>query len=81
MLGENHSLLNEFSDYTDTIKALAKADEVFLKDMKAYDALDKDIRTLELRDSPISDEEMHRMKHDRAMQKDDLYQRILQAHQ
>ena len=81
MLGEDHSLLSEFPEFKETILALAKTDDVFLTDMKAYDGLDKEIRTLELRDSPISDEEMHQMKHERAMQKDNLHQRILTAHQ
>ncbi|MDA0128091.1 YdcH family protein [Vibrio sp. MarTm2] len=81
MLGEDHSLLSEFPEFKETILALAKTDDVFLTDMKAYDGLDKEIRTLELRDSPISDEDMHQMKHDRAMQKDNLHQRILKAHQ
>jgi uncharacterized protein YdcH (DUF465 family) len=44
--------------------------------MKEYDALDKDIRKLELRDSPISDEELHIMKHNRSEMKDALYQRL-----
>tara|TARA_Y100001956_G_C4108568_1_gene181261 strand:+ start:704 stop:949 length:246 start_codon:yes stop_codon:yes gene_type:complete len=81
MLGEDHSLLSEFPEFKETILALAKMDEAFLKDMKTYDGLDKEIRTLELKDSPISDEDMHQMKHDRAMLKDNLHQRILKAHQ
>lgn len=81
MLGEDHSLLSEFPEFKETILALAKTDDAFLTDMKAYDGLDKEIRKLELRDSPISDEEMHQMKHERAMQKDSLHQRILTAHQ
>ncbi|EEX94894.1 hypothetical protein VIOR3934_05134 [Vibrio orientalis CIP 102891 = ATCC 33934] len=81
MLGEDHSLLSEFSEFKETILALAKMNEAFLKDMKTYDGLDKEIRTLELKDSPISDEDMHQMKHDRAMLKDNLHQRILTAHQ
>ncbi|MDN3685128.1 YdcH family protein [Vibrio sinaloensis] len=74
MLGEDHSLLSEFPEFKETILALAKTDDAFfLTDMKTYDGLDKEIRTLELRDSPISDEEMHQMKHERAMQKKTIF--------
>ncbi len=81
MLGEDHSLLSEFPEYKDTITALAKSDETFLDEMKQYDLLDKEIRKLELRDSPISDEEMHKMKQNRAAMKDELHVRIQSAAQ
>ncbi len=81
MLGEDHSLLSEFPEYKDTITALAKSDETFLDEMKQYDLLDKEIRKLELRDSPISDEEMHKMKQNRAVMKDELHVRIQSAAQ
>ncbi|KOO07562.1 YdcH family protein [Vibrio hepatarius] len=79
MLGEDHSLLSEFPEYKDTITALAKSDETFLDEMKQYDLLDKEIRKLELRDSPISDEEMLKMKQNRAAMKDELHARIQSA--
>ncbi|MDA0118212.1 YdcH family protein [Vibrio sp. T11.5] len=81
MLGEDHSLLSEFPQYKDTIRALAKMDDNFLSEMQSYDSLDKEIRKLELMDSPLSDEEMHKMKHDRAVMKDDLHKRLVSAHQ
>ncbi|MCG9595193.1 YdcH family protein [Vibrio sp. Isolate25] len=80
MLGEDHSLLNEFPQYKETIRALAKMDENFLAAMKSYDSLDKEIRKLEMMDSPVSDEEMHKMKHDRAVMKDQLHKRLISAH-
>ncbi|MCG9677779.1 DUF465 domain-containing protein [Vibrio sp. Isolate24] len=80
MLGEDHSLLNEFPQYKETIRALAKMDENFLSAMKSYDSLDKEIRKLEMMDSPVSDEEMHKMKHDRAVMKDQLHKRLISAH-
>ena len=79
MLGEDHSLLSEFPEYKDTITALAKSDETFLDEMKQYDLLDKEIRKLELRDSPISDEEMLKMNQNRAAMKDELHARIQSA--
>ncbi|MBE1301168.1 MAG: hypothetical protein GJ680_14830 [Alteromonadaceae bacterium] len=47
MLGENHSLLNEFPQYKDTINTLSKHDAEFAQQVKDYDALDTEIRTLE----------------------------------
>ncbi len=79
MLGEDHSLLSEFPEHQDTIKSLSRSDEAFLSNMKQYDLLDQEIRKLELRDSPVSDEAMLKMKHDRAAMKDDLYGKILHA--
>lgn len=79
MLGENHSLINEFPEYQEIITRLIESDEVFAKDTKHYNALDKEIRILELNDAPIDDEAMHQLKHDRAVLKDALYQRLVEA--
>lgn len=79
MLGENHSLVHEFPEYKDIIARLTKSDEVFAKDTKHYNALDKEIRGLELNDAPIDDEAMHQLKHERAVLKDALYQRLVDA--
>lgn len=79
MLGENHSLLNEFPASENVIKVLIEQDELFAADTKKYNALDTEIRKLELRSSPIDDEAMHQLKHDRSELKDSLYQRILHA--
>ena len=79
MLGENHSLTNEFPDYQDIIAKLIDSDEAFAKDAKHYDALDKEIRELELNGAPIDDQAMHQLKHDRSVLKDALYQRLVNA--
>ncbi|MEZ9233429.1 YdcH family protein [Vibrio amylolyticus] len=76
MLGESHSLLNDFPELKNVILRLTKQDETFKLDVTQYDTLDKEVRKLELQDSPISDEEMHQLKHDRAVLKDSLYQRL-----
>lgn len=73
MLGEDHSLLKEFPEYKDAITNLVKTNDDFAQMMRDYNTLDKEIRTLELRDSPISDGEMHQMKLDRAEMKDALH--------
>ncbi len=79
MLGEDHSLLNDFPEHKDLIIQLNGNDASFAQDNRRYAALDKEIRTLELRGGPIDDHEMHKLKHDRAELKDSLYQRILGA--
>ncbi|NVD08714.1 DUF465 domain-containing protein [Vibrio sp. JPW-9-11-11] len=73
MLGEDHSLLKEFPEYKQTILTLSQSDEGFESLMREYNQLDKDIRKLEMRDSPISDQEMLLMKHNRAEMKDKLH--------
>jgi uncharacterized protein YdcH (DUF465 family) len=73
MLGENHSLLHDFPDYKEQIQNLINNDSKFAEDTKRYNALDKEIRTLELRDSPIDDIEMHKLKARRAELKDELF--------
>ncbi|MCL1096860.1 YdcH family protein [Shewanella gelidii] len=77
MLGENHSLVNEFPKYQDLIAKLSADDEKFAADTRRYNALDEEIRNLELDGAPIDDEAMHQLKHDRAELKDILYQRLI----
>ena len=77
MLGENHSLANDFPKMKDKIAELAAANESFATDMKTYDNLDKEIRKLELQGSPIEDGPMHQLKHDRSVLKDSLYARLV----
>ncbi|ABZ77853.1 conserved hypothetical protein [Shewanella halifaxensis HAW-EB4] len=76
MLGENHSIMHEFPEYQDIIVKLCQTDEAFAKDTKHYNALDKEIRELELRGAPIDDNAMHQLKHDRAELKDSLFHRL-----
>ena len=76
MLGEDHSLLHEFHEYQTVIAQLYQSDSAFTQDAKHYDALDKEIRELELKGAPIDDEAMHQLKHDRSVLKDSLYQRL-----
>ena len=80
MLGEDHSLLSEFPEHKARIGELVNSDEVFAKDAKRYNDLDKEIRILELAYSPIDDEAMHQMKLDRAALKDTLYQRVSETY-
>jgi hypothetical protein len=84
MLGEDHSLTKDFPDYTQTIAKLNANDENFAtkaKQSKAkqYNEIDKEIRVLELQDSPIDDEAMQQLKHDRMVLKDWLHQQLTDA--
>ncbi|ASM51050.1 hypothetical protein PESP_a3199 [Pseudoalteromonas espejiana DSM 9414] len=77
MLGENHSVANEFPQYTDTLISLIKSDTEFAQQVEKYNALDTQIRELELENAPIDDEAMHQLKHDRAVLKDIIYKRLI----
>lgn len=79
MLGEDHSLLHEFPEHSETIKSLSASDSAFAEKTKEYNALDKKIRVLELNNSPIDDGEMHKLKHERAAMKDLLLKKVLDA--
>ncbi|GAC07166.1 YdcH family protein [Paraglaciecola chathamensis] len=79
MLGESHALLVEFPAHKATIEVLGQSDQAFTSQMQKYDALDKEIRELELSNSPIEDNEIHQMKHQRSILKDQLYQCLLHA--
>lgn len=79
MLGEDHSLANEFPDHLDTIAKLLETDAAFATDTQRYNALDKEIRQLELDGAPIDDQSMHQLKHDRAVLKDALHQRLMDS--
>ena len=79
MLGENHSLLNEFPELRELINKLNQSNTEFSEMAKHYDALDSSIRQLELENAPIGDDEMHKLKRQRAELKDKLYQYLLKA--
>lgn len=76
MLGENHSLLNEFPEFKELITELISSDQPFAENAKQYDELDTEIRKLELVNSPVSDSKMHKIKHKRSALKDLLYQKL-----
>lgn len=76
MLGEDHSLIVDFPEYKDVIAQLIESDKQFADNAMRYHSLDKEIRELELSNAPIDDEDMHQLKHDRAVLKDKLYQLI-----
>ena len=77
MLGEVHSLANDFPTLANVLEQLLASDAGFAAENKRYTALDKEIRDLELRGAPIDDQAMHQLKHDRAELKDELYRRLI----
>ncbi|GGI74839.1 YdcH family protein [Shewanella gelidii] len=79
MLGENHSLTNEFPAFKAVIERLIENNAEFYRDAKVYHQLDAEIRELECDGAPIVDGAMHQLKHQRSVLKDSLYQRLLQA--
>ncbi|GGP54350.1 hypothetical protein GCM10009347_21480 [Shewanella algicola] len=79
MLGESHALLVDFPEYTVTILTLIDGDSKFAENARRYDDLDTEIRKLELRNSPTSDEFMHQAKHERSVLKDKLYFQFTKA--
>lgn len=79
MLGEIHCLVNDFPEMEEIVVRLTKTDQAFAKLNDRYNALDEEIRHLELNDAPIADNAMHSLKHERAELKDKLYQSLLSA--
>lgn len=76
MLGESHALIFDFPEYRDAISALNNEDEDFSNKAARYHELDLEIRRLELKDSPVSDDTMHQLKHERSVLKDTLYEKM-----
>ena len=77
MLGEIHCLINDFPNMEERIIKLTKTDQTFAQLNDRYNALDEEIRQLELKDAPIADTSMHSLKHERAELKDKLYQSLV----
>lgn len=76
MLGESHALIFDFPEYRDAISALNSEDKDFSDKAARYHELDLEIRRLELKDSPVSDDTMHQLKHERSVLKDILYEKM-----
>jgi len=77
MLGEIHCLVNDFPELKDIVEQLIDTDKQFAEDNDRYNALDEEIREIELADAPIGDDAMHKLKHDRSVLKDSLYKRLI----
>ena len=79
MLSEHHDIDHEFPEYHQRLEALTAADPEFAELVKKHDTLDDEIRELEERGQPVSDETMEAMKFERAGLKDRIYARLRQG--
>ncbi|MDP5252714.1 MULTISPECIES: YdcH family protein [unclassified Vibrio] len=61
------------------MQTLNQSDQTFAQKAKEYHQIDEEIRKLELKDSPIIDEAMQRLKHHRTVLKDWLYRQLISA--
>ena len=77
MLGETHSIHHEFPEQHDLIDRLVVENLHFKKMVEEYNSLDKEIRGIEMRDSPIDDVTFNQMKKNRGYLKDEIYQMLL----
>lgn len=76
MLGETHSIHHEFPEHHQLIDALMKSDPAFREKVEEHDRLDKTIRGLEMRESPLADRDMEAMKVERLHLKDELLRHL-----
>lgn len=77
MLGENHSVHHEFPEHHDLIDRLVVENMHFKRIVEEHNALDKEIRGIETRDSPIDDVTFSQMKKKRSHLKDEVYKMLL----
>ncbi|MCO5760568.1 MAG: DUF465 domain-containing protein [Chromatiaceae bacterium] len=76
MLSEHHDIDHEFPEYHQKLEALCATDAKFAELVQKHDSLDDEIRELEERGLPISDENIESMKFRRAELKDKIYIRL-----
>lgn len=79
MLSEHHDIAHEFPDLENTLATLRAADPDFDRMVSSHDRIDNEIRELEEQQQPISDEEIEKMKFERAALKDEIFQRLRTA--
>lgn len=76
MQGEHHEIETEFPEFRRIIEELSATDPDFAASVRRHNELDNEIRRLEELGQPISDEEITKMKYERAGLKDIVYARI-----
>ena len=76
MLAEHHDIIHEFPDFHRKIKELRASDTTFDSMVARHDYLDDEIRRLEELQSPTSDEEMEKLKFERASLKDKVFEKL-----
>lgn len=73
MLGENHSLANDFPEHIDKIRELKDQNSEFKTMVDAYHNLDHRIRGLECNGVPVEDLYFTQLKRTRANLKDRIH--------
>lgn len=81
MLNENHAFILDFPELKLDIVQLNHDDPKFKADLQQYHQLDYNIRQLEISGSPIDDENMNTLKHQRMELKDTLYKQLTKHHE
>jgi uncharacterized protein len=76
MLSAHHDISHEFPEYRAMLDALRSSDSKFDALVAKHDSLDDEIRNLEENQLPISDDEIEKMKFERAALKDRIYQAL-----
>ncbi len=76
MLSEHHDIVHEFPEYHRMIEKLRATDKQFDELVAKHDYIDDEIRNLEERQQPVSDEAIEKMKYERAALKDRIYQTL-----
>ncbi|MET0101596.1 MAG: DUF465 domain-containing protein [Sedimenticola sp.] len=79
MLSEHHDIDHEFPEYHEKLEAMCAADADFAAQVAKHDKIDDEIRELEEMGQPIADEEIEKMKFERAQLKDEIYARLRAA--
>ncbi len=75
----NHSLFNDFPESRDVINQLKRDNPNFARMAARYHDLDHQVRGLEMRSIPTSDEIFESLKLERLQLKDELYS-MIRAH-
>ena len=78
MLSEHHDIDHEFPEFHQKLEALVAADAEFAAQVAKHDKIDNEIRELEEMGQPIADEEIEKMKYQRAQLKDEIYAKLKQ---
>jgi uncharacterized protein len=76
MLAEHHDIDHEFPEYHAKLEAMRAGDKAFDALVAKHDRLDDEIRELEERQTPVSDQAIEAMKFQRTHLKDQIYQRL-----
>ena len=76
MLSQHHDISHEFPEYRRMLDELRASDPQFDELVAKHDSLDDEIRDLEERQQPVSDETIEKMKFERAAFKDQIYQAL-----